>query len=388
MSTIPDYNTNPGAFVGWLDGQALDALPGHKNPKLTELVELLKGKITISADSSTALSKEQLEKLLAAYLTDPASINGGWAMGQFQGGQDAAIAAINGMIERGAKQTPPVTHWTVPEFMLLSLSALTMDRIDDDLITTFTGVMAFQDNQRKGLRDELAEMTGELKIYGVIQSEINKVLSAASSQTFNTNFNLLDYKLYGYESQAKFMDGAEYKLLSQIFSDTVAKLQENATNYEQQVASLNKELVRLTAELDKMKSSSDSKGYYVLLDKRNKIQDVLLPNAESILALYKAELKRLKNSPSVTVRVFLESDKKKSGAMKNIEGSYSYDKDNNKLGNFSTSVSDRSRPLNDQVSEKTTRLNDVSSRYNAAIEALNRFIQKYDSIMRDILGAI
>ncbi|MGL5505041.1 MAG: virulence-associated V antigen, partial [Aeromonas veronii] len=214
MSTIPDYNTNPGAFVGWLDGQALDALPGHKNPKLTELVELLKGKITISADSSTALSKEQLEKLLAAYLTDPASINGGWAMGQFQGGQDAAIAAIKGMIERGAKQTPPVTHWTVPEFMLLSLSALTMDRIDDDLITTFTGVMAFQDNQRKGLREELAEMTGELKIYGVIQSEINKVLSAASSQTFNTDFNLMDYKLYGYQSQAKFMEGAEYKLLS------------------------------------------------------------------------------------------------------------------------------------------------------------------------------
>ena len=74
MSTIPDYNTNPGAFVGWLDGQALDALPGNKNPKLAELVELLKGKITISTDLPTPLTKEQLEKLLAAYLTDPASI--------------------------------------------------------------------------------------------------------------------------------------------------------------------------------------------------------------------------------------------------------------------------------------------------------------------------
>ena len=223
MSTIPDYNTNPGAFVGWLDGQALDALPGHKNPKLTELVELLKGKITISADSSTALSKEQLEKLLAAYLTDPASINGGWAMGQFQGGQDAAIAAIKGMIERGEKQTPPVTHWTVPEFMLLSLSALTMDRIDDDLITTFTGVMAFQDNQRKGLREELAEMTAELKIYGVIQSEINKVLSAASNQTFKTDFNLMDYKLYGYESDAKFREGPEFKLLEKMQNRGITK---------------------------------------------------------------------------------------------------------------------------------------------------------------------
>ena len=361
MSTIPDYNTNPGAFVGWLDGQALDALPGHKNPKLTELVELLKGKITISADSSTALSKEQLEKLLAAYLTDPASINGGWAMGQFQGGQDAAIAAIKGMIERGAKQTPPVTHWTVPEFMLLSLSALTMDRIDDDLITTFTGVMAFQDNQRKGLRDELAEMTGELKIYGVIQSEINKVLSAASSQTFNTNFNLLDYKLYGYQSLAEFMDGSEFKLLSKMFTDgSVQKAQQDFTNAKN--------------ELQKVTSAS--------LDPKT------LGEAKADYERKKANFEKIVATQVITVKTFLESDQKKSGAMKNIEASYSYDKDNNKLGNFSTSVSDRSRPLNDQVSEKTTRLNDVSSRYNAAIEALNRFIQKYDSIMRDILGAI
>ncbi|MFM5185642.1 AcrV [Aeromonas veronii] len=361
MSTIPDYNTNPGAFVGWLDGQALDALPGHKNPKLTELVELLKGKVTISADSSTALSKEQLEKLLAAYLTDPASINGGWAMGQFQGGQDAAIAAIKGMIERGAKQTPPVTHWTVPEFMLLSLSALTMDRIDDDLITTFTGVMAFQDNQRKGLRDELAEMTGELKIYGVIQSEINKVLSAASSQTFNTNFNLLDYKLYGYQSLAEFMDGSEFKLLSKMFTDgSVQKAQQDFTNAKN--------------ELEKVTSAS--------LDPKT------LGEAKADYERKKANFEKIVATQFITVKTFLESDQKNSGAMKNIEASYSYDKDNNKLGNFSTSVSDRSRPLNDQVSEKTTRLNDVSSRYNAAIEALNRFIQKYDSIMRDILGAI
>ncbi|TNI29144.1 virulence-associated V antigen [Aeromonas veronii] len=361
MSTIPDYNTNPGAFVGWLDGQALDALPGHKNPKLTELVELLKGKITISADSSTALSKVQLEKLLAAYLTDPASINGGWAMGQFQGGQDAAIAAIKGMIERGAKQTPPVTHWTVPEFMLLSLSALTMDRIDDDLITTFTGVMAFQDNQRKGLRDELAEMTGELKIYGVIQSEINKVLSAASSQTFNTNFNLLDYKLYGYQSLAEFMDGSEFKLLSKMFTDgSVQKAQQDFTNAKN--------------ELEKATSAS--------LDPKT------LGEAKADYERKKANFEKIVATQVITVKTFLESEQKKSGAMKNIEASYSYDKDNNKLGNFSTSVSDRSRPLNDQVSEKTTRLNDVSSRYNAAIEALNRFIQKYDSIMRDILGAI
>ena len=361
MSTIPDYNSNPAEFMRWLDGQSLDKLPGNKNPKLAELLALLEGKITISADQPTPLTKEQLEKLLAAYLTDPASINGVWAQGQFRGGQDAAMAAIKGMIERGEKQTPPVTHWTVPEFMLLSLSALTMDRIDDDLITTFTGVMAFQDNQRKGLREELAEMTGELKIYGVIQSEINKVLSAASSQTFNTNFNLLDYKLYGYQSLAEFMDGSEFKLLSKMFTDgSVQKAQQDFTNAKN--------------ELEKVTSAS--------LDPKT------LGEAKADYERKKANFEKIVATQVITVKTFLESEQKKSGAMKNIEASYSYDKDNNKLGNFSTSVSDRSRPLNDQVSEKTTRLNDVSSRYNAAIEALNRFIQKYDSIMRDILGAI
>lgn len=312
MSTIPDYNTNLGGFVGWLDGQSLDQLPGNKNPKLAELLALLDGKITLSADQPTLLTKAQLEKLLAAYLTNPDAIHGGWATGQFQAGQEAAIDAIKGMIERGKNQTPPKTQWSVSEFMLLSLSALTMDRLDDDIITTFTGVMAFQDNKRKVLSDELKGMTAELKIYGVIQSEINKALSAKSDQTFKTDFNLMDYKLYGYGSEAQFKLGAEFKLLAQM---------------------------------------QDSAG-------------------------------------KVTVKAFLESDKKQSGAMSGIEAEYAYNKDNNKLGNFSTSVSDRSRPLNDQVSEKTTRLNDVSSRYNAAIEALNRFIQKYDSIMRDILGAI
>lgn len=311
MSTIPDYNRNPTEFMRWLDGQALNELPGKENPKLTELLALLKGKITIGAAPSTALSEEQLKKLLAAYLTDPKTVTGGWSQGQFKVGQDAAMAAIKGMIDRGGKQTPPVTSWSVPEFMLLGLSALTMDRIDDDIIDTFKGVMVSQDNKRKALGDELKDMTAELKIYGVIQSEINKVLAATSNQTFKTDFNLMDHTLYGYGSVADFQKGPEYKLL-----------------------------------------------------------------------------KEMQKDGKVTVKDFLESDKKKSGAMKNIEASYSYDKDNNKLGNFSTSVGDRARPLNDQVSEKTTRLNDVSSRYNAAIEALNRFIQKYDSIMRDILGAI
>lgn len=369
MSTIPDYNTNLGGFVDWLNSQSLDQLPGNKNPKLAELLALLEGKITLSADQPTPLSKIQLEKLLAQYLTDPAMINGPWLTNQFQQGQESAITAIKGLIEQGERREPKITSWTISEFMLFGRSALTMERIDDDLIDIFKGVMVFQDSRRNELRDELVGMTSELKIYGVIQSEINKVLSSGS-QTFKTDFNLLNYKLYGYESQAKFMDGAEYKLLSKMLTnDLVKKAQQDLTNAEN-------ELTRL-----KVIANSGSTSEAVGARER-------LSTAQADYESKKAILDQIVAEQRVTVKEFLESDQKKSGAMSNIEPSYSYDKDNNKLGNFSTSVSDRSRPLNDQVSETTTRLNDVSSRYNSAIEALNRFIQKYESMMQQILQAI
>jgi hypothetical protein len=378
MSVIPDYNSNPAGFVGWLDGQSLDKLPGNKNPKLAELLALLEGKITISAAQQTVLSRAQLEKLLAAYLTDPATITGGWSSGQFQVGQEAAITAIKGIIEQGGRREPNVTSWTVSEFMLLSLSALTMDRIDDDIINVFTGVMAFQDSRRSELRDELVGMTSELKIYGVIQSEINKVLSSGS-QTFKTDFNLLDYRLYGYESQVKFMEGGEYKLLSKMLTgEQVKKAQQDVINAENEVK-------RLT---DIVNNGGLGGGVNSTVVGNSTNAKQQLVDAQADYESKKATLAQVVAGQRVSVKAFLESDQKKSGAMSNIEASYSYDKDNNKLGNFSTSVSDRSRPLNDQVSETTTRLNDVSSRYNSAIEALNRFIQKYESMMQQILQAI
>ena len=71
MSTIPDYNTNPGGFVGWLDGQSLDQLPGNKNPKLAELLALLDGKITLSAFRTG--DAEALESAGAASVLRPYS---------------------------------------------------------------------------------------------------------------------------------------------------------------------------------------------------------------------------------------------------------------------------------------------------------------------------
>ncbi|HDL8111880.1 TPA: virulence factor, partial [Yersinia enterocolitica] len=87
----------------------------------------------------------------------------------------------------------------------------------------------------------------------------------------------------------------------------------------------------------------------------------------------------------VSIKNFLESENKRTGALGNLKGSYSYNKDNNELSHFATTCSDKSRPLNDLVSQKTTQLSDITSRFNSAIEALNRFIQKYDSVMQRLL---
>ncbi|MDR5617691.1 virulence-associated V antigen [Arsenophonus sp.] len=201
--------------------------------------------------------------------------------------------------------------------MLLTVieSYFSYAKLDEDIIDVFAKNMVYHDDKRKELKTELEKISAEMKIYSVVQSEINSALSAASSQTIYTDqrgINLMSYQLYGYSSQTEFKTKAEYQLL-------------------QKIAPL---------------------------------------------------------STTVTIKQFLLSADKNSGAMNRVEDSYQYDKDNNRLANFSTMVSDRSRPLSDSISEKTTRLNDISGRYNAVIEALNRFIQKYDSVIQDILRAI
>jgi hypothetical protein len=67
---------------------------------------------------------------------------------------------------------------------------------------------------------------------------------------------------------------------------------------------------------------------------------------------------------------------------------YYDDTDDKFLTNFSSSVSSKSKPLSDKVQLQTTALNDVSSQYNSTVEAMNKFVQKYHSILQEILRAI
>ncbi|WP_434524043.1 virulence-associated V antigen [Photorhabdus asymbiotica] len=316
---IRSYHRNPQHFLDDLKSVQPEQLQGSKSSELDGLVQLIlaKGiKIEVKYDPSRddgpsfdpkviTDDKELLKKLIAYFLPADAVVKDGHLDSQIKNGIDNLKSFLNNQAS---------TTWTLRDFLSAVHFNLTPDRLDDDVIEVFTSVMLRHDEKRRQLRDELAELTAELKIYSVIQSEINAKLSAKDGEQKlsidSTSFDLRDYKKYGFSDATAFAESTEYKLLNKISSEPIS------------------------------------------------------------------------------IKAFLESPDKHSGAMKGLANSYEYDKDNNRLANFSTSVNDRVNPLNNSVQERTTRLNDVSSRFNAAIEALNRFIQKYDSIMRNILGAI
>lgn len=320
---IRAYEQNPQHFIEDLEKVRVEQLTGHGSSVLEELVQLVKDKnIDISIkydprkDSEVFANRvitddiELLKKILAYFLPEDAILKGGHYDNQLQNG----IKRVKEFLE-----SSPNTQWELRAFMAVMHFSLTADRIDDDILKVIVDSMNHHGDARSKLREELAELTAELKIYSVIQAEINKHLS--SSGTINIHdesINLMDKNLYGYTDEAIFKASAEYKILEKM----------PQTN---------------TTQMD----GSEKK--------------------------------------IVSIKDFLGSEKKRTGALGNLKDSYSYNKDNNELSHFATTCSDKSRPLNDLVSQKTTQLSDITSRFNSAIEALNRFIQKYDSVMQRLL---
>lgn len=93
---------------------------------------------------------------------------------------------------------------------------------------------------------------------------------------------------------------------------------------------------------------------------------------------------------TLSIEEFLVGGPKESGAVgaEQLQHVYNFSKENNPIASFATMVNDRSRPINDKVQETTVQLNDVSARYNSAIEAIKRFVDKFASVMSDILRGI
>lgn len=379
-----DINQTTQEFFLAQQNALLSELKGADSSYLTEVVDWIKHSgmsvthqpldsngqpegATISVLADEAL----LTKIIAYFLPCDPSGDKGFYHDQVKSG----IANLKELVTKIATNTA-TKDLTLTEFLMTFNAALDAGRIDDDIIQAMRGTMRNHSERREKIRDDVTLLTAELKIYAVIQSEVNNKLSTSGHLRIDeTGLNLLNYRLYGYESLDSFMKGGEWKVLQKLgvkpFTDNDIKAVEEKIKKAQDIQS------RLEGGINAYVFRHSGRGSPAsLADEFRALErerDLNLTEARDI---------------ALTIKEFLESSNKETGPLSGLSSEYAYDKENNRLGNFSTTLSDRSRPLNDKVSQKTTELNEVSSRYNSAIEALNRFIQKYESMMQQILQAI
>lgn len=390
---ISSYKKDPQNFLSELDKVELNQLRGADSTALDELVALLKKeniKITAKYDSDIDASafpdrvvtdnESLLRKLLAYFMPADANIPGGFYDAQVRGGYENFKRLITDGAAAGHRE------YTLRSFLAITQFSLTPDRIDDDVISVMTDNMFRHEAKRNALKDRVTDLTAELNIYSKITTEINRVLSASGTLSIDsTGLNLMDPKLYGFSGSNadKFYQSAEYKLLEKIRGSAIDPKLIAAAEEKRAEANLIQQQLNESPGILNFASSASSAAFgnpRPMLMHQNAVKE----NEQRRDSLF-AEATKL---AGLTINQFLESPLKRSGALTELKDSYAYDKDNNVLANFATTVNDRTRPLNDEVNQKTTELNDISSRYNSAIEALNRFIQKYESVMRDILQAI
>ncbi len=341
---------------------------------LDELLKIVKEqgiKVTVKneAGEPQELTLTQIEEAFKRFVPEVAVIQNGFYHRQLIIGKQNAIDILNGLAAKPI-QDRIITMETLAV-------ALTASRLDDDITLVFRDTMLHQDAERQKKRDDLKALTAELKIYSVIQSEINKKLAGkgGANGTVELNIselNLLQHDLYGYDTPEKFKESAEFLLLNKLTksSEALQALKNSIAYWEEETKkadALVRENVAWTMH-----------NYYV--QKWNHARDIWLG--------LKSQLDKFEDVSFFSIKDFLQAGQKESGQMHGLNDVYRYTKDNNDLRDFASMVNDRVRPINDKVSETTTLLNDISTRYNSAVEALSRFIQKYDGILREILKSI
>ncbi|GKQ99029.1 virulence-associated V antigen [Aeromonas hydrophila] len=370
---ISSYKKDPQLFLSDLGKVELNQLQGGSSSSLDELVKLIKDKkIVITAthdpkidgkyfDSQVVTDNEALFKKVLAYFMPADSKNPG---GQYDLQIKAGFEQLHKLINEAAAAGK--TKFTLREFLAATHFSLTPDRIDDDVIGAMLDAMGSHSSKRDTLKHEVGKLTAELRSYSIIQTEISTAQQHNGTvEVGRKGANIFDYQHYGYDSHEAFAKkdangqyNPQYQLLKEIAIERKEAM-----------------LVSGNGDIDKIVGYEASE---------------LGITSEQYRAKLRNELSDLKSDKPVflSARDFLTSSKKDTGALSNVHHSYKYEKDNNPLSNFATTVGDRAKPLNDKLGQKTTELNDISSRYNSVIEALNRFIQKYESVMQQILQAI
>ncbi|MDH1631092.1 virulence-associated V antigen [Pseudomonas mosselii] len=199
----------------------------------------------------------------------------------------------------------------------------------DELVMAAMGLrMRKQKAERTELSEQLKCLTAELKIFSVIQSKVNVVMADKGTlQLEDGGFNLFDRKLYDLDA------------------DSWEKSAER----------------RLLASLDTFKPAFNGSAVVTVRHFLEGVQPVTA-SSESERRLQKV-----------------------SGPMTDLKAQYAWDKDNNPLANFSQALSDRTRIVNDKVTEQTTLLNDVGSRYTTSTEVMMKFVETWFSMLSKIL---
>lgn len=189
----------------------------------------------------------------------------------------------------------------------LALLSVFSERLDNPVLVAYQDRLFANQTKRDAAQEELKGLSNELKIYGVIQSQIQQRIS--TNQLYKPG-EVLTATDFGYSNDTDFFASPEYEKLKAI-------------------------------------TGKDS---------------------------------------DITTKHFL--DAKGISSLDDYSSAKLGDQWDDKLANLGTAISDKSKLINDDVSLKTTELNQISSTYNSTVEAINRFVQKYNSVLQEILRAI
>ncbi|MNJ27357.1 Virulence-associated V antigen [compost metagenome] len=312
-----------------LPAAAGDFAPGSLADELQSLMR--NRQIVVVDEQGKALTTEQMRALYFKILPVDALRPGSASAPGFQPLRDDWTGKINAYAER----TLPLSQLVrgVLGNPLHGVFAGLKDEpprekpFDQDVIDAYLAAMDKNETKRSEIRDLLASLAAESKIFSIIQSEINVAMSGKTWFDISgkwTKLNLNDRARYGYATDEQWKGSAEYKLLSNLTTFPV-----------------------------------DANGFM-------SIKDFL----------------------SGVTKPGTSGPQKESGVMDGLKDYYDFEKENNPLASFAGAVGDRARMVNDKVSQQTIILKDVTGRYDTAIESMNRFIEKFFNVLNETLRAV
>ncbi|MCR9626980.1 virulence-associated V antigen [Vibrio antiquarius] len=256
------------------------------------------------------------------------------------------------------------------------------DRFDEQVLFALNERRVNRLEKRNEQKEELQSFTARLKIFGEVQSLVHSKQSGGGTygESYNPKDYTFDYSSFNYSSREDFYKSPELKHLAEVFrSDKgwgypgpgkTLRLNNSYIDFDA--------IRRDNVDTDSVYKSADTYGVEFVFTKEN-IEKYIKPEYQAL----DGGVNPAPEDVRVTHLMFLKYE-----GVDVKDQSYQDGEKVKKLSNFSSSVSDKSKLLNDEVQIKTTELNDTSSQYNSTVEAMNKFVQKYHSILQEILRAI